>query len=376
MATLKEIQAKQAELSTGGKKVSLLEAKQALTGTTTPAPVTTPVTPAQKLTENELRQGMTGLSVAERQQMRSDLQPVTETNKTTITPIAERTNPPVAQNATTQTPTTPPVTPTPEVKAETPPATVSPTPTPVTPTTPTTPAVKPEVKKETPIVPVANRETEIQTNLANGYNNDPSLFTDRTTFDKAYNYATKPPEEQAILDSFFKSKQPTINSIYTQLTSGQDIPQNVKDTPSYRVANLRYNKVKLFSGMTQTELKDALTKGDIVEGSQQWEDLKVSNPELTTKALNLFKVNGGKTNIFTKNEDGTITNNLEKNATDDWVTTFKDMFKVQTLEEIRNAVQTDDFKVAQEKANEYATQLNDLQDALDAVDDEVDAEYK
>lgn len=348
--------------------MSYVDAARQVRGT--PTPTTTPTNPPAQLTEQEVRQWMTGLSVPERQQMRADLKPVTEPNKTVITPIAER--PPETPTTTPATPKAPepvtpvvPSTPTPEVKPTIP-----------KPVTPTTPTVKSEVKKESPIVPVSNRETEIQTNLANGYNNDPSLFTDRTAFDKAYNYSTKPPEEQAILDSFFKSKQPTINSIYTQLTSWQDIPQNVKDTPSYRVANLRYNKVKLFSGMTQTELKDALTKGDIVEWSQQWEDLKVSNPELTTKALNLFKVNGGKTNIFTKNADWTTTNNLEKNATDDWVTTFKDMFKVQSLEEIRNAVQTEDFKAAQWKANEYAMQLNELQDALDAVDDEVDAEYK
>lgn len=63
------------------------------------------------------------------------------------------------------------------------------------------------------------------------------------------------------------------------------------------------------------------------------------------------------------------------NATKTWEQTFKDLFKVQSLEEIRNEVQTEDFKVAQNQANEYAMQLNELQDALDAVDSDVDSEF-
>ena len=269
----------------------------------------------------------------------------------------------------TQTPTP---TPTPTPKAPEPVA----TPAPGTPTA--TPEVNPPVtpKVETPKVePIVDRTSQIQTNLATGYNTDPNLFTDRASFDKAYNYASKPPEEQAILDSFYKSKQPTINSFYDTLVTGGSVTPEQKNNPSYRVANVRYQKVKMYDGMSQAELANSLKSGDIIEGSQEWEDLKAMNPKLAKDGLNLFKVNGGKTNIFTKNADGTTTNNLEMNATKTWEQTFKDLFKVQTLEEIRNEVQTEDFKVAQAQANEYAMQLNELQDALDAIDSDVDKEF-
>lgn len=339
--------------------MSYVDAARQVRGTPTPTP-TAPTTP--KLTEQEVRQSMTGLSVPERQQMRSDLKPVTEPNKTVITPIAERTPEPTpVETPKAPEPVAPPVvTPAPEVKEEVKPP-VTPTPTP---------------KVETPKVePIVDRTSQIQTNLATGYNTDPNLFTDRASFDKAYNYANKPPEEQAILDSFYKSKQPTINSFYDTLVTGGSVTPEQKNNPSYRVANVRYQKVKMYDGMSQSELANSLKSGDIIEGSQEWEDLKVMNPKLAKDGLNLFKVNGGKTNIFTKNEDGTITNNLEANATKTWEQTFKDLFKVQTLEEIRNEVQTEDFKVAQAQANEYAMQLNELQDALDAIDSDVDKEF-
>ncbi len=59
----------------------------------------------------------------------------------------------------------------------------------------------------------------------------------------------------------------------------------------------------MYDGMSQAELANSLKSGDIIEGSQEWEDLKAMNPKLAKDGLNLFKVNGGKTNIFTKNAD-------------------------------------------------------------------------
>lgn len=190
---------------------------------------------------------MSGLSVPERQQIRSDLAPVTEENKTVVTPIAERTPEPTPEvkHPEPVTPPAPTVTPPPvipEVKTE-----VTPTVTP-TPKAPETPKVE----------PIIDRTSQIQNNLATGYNTDPNLFTDRASFDKAYNYANKPPEEQAILDSFYKSKQPTINSFYDTLVTGGSVTPEQKNNPSYRVANVRYQKVKMYDGMSQAELSNSL----------------------------------------------------------------------------------------------------------------------
>ena len=128
--------------------------------------------------------------------------------------------------------------------------------------------------------------------------------------------------------------------------------------------------------MSQTELKDSLKNGDIIEGSQEWEDVKKVNPKLSQDALNLFKVNGNKPTIFKTDTEGNKVNVLESNATDTWTTTFGDMFKVESLEEIRAKVQTPDFIAAQTKANELSQKLNGLQDELDSVEDQVKAEFE
>lgn len=307
---------------------------------TTPPPLTPP--PVQnELTKQDVLQSTKWITLEDR---RNVMQNASAANVVDQTP--------------TQTPTTP-------------------QPTPVTPATPvTTTEVKPTVtptptKVETPV----DRATQINQNLTEGFNNNPALFQDRQAFDNAYSYNSKPPEEKAALDAFYKSKQPTINSYYDQLVAGTANPDSRND-PSYRVANMRYNKMKIYSWMSQTELKDSLKNGDIIEGSQEWEDVKKVNPKLAQDALNLFKVNGNKPTIFKTDSEGNKVNVLESNATDTWTSTFGDMFKVESLEEIRAKVQTPDFIAAQTKANELSQKLNGLQDELDAVEDQVKAEFE
>ena len=64
---------------------------------------------------------------------------------------------------------------------------------------PTDPIAQKPVTPKAPskVEPIVNRQKEIETNLATGYNANPSLFNDRTAFDQAYNYQTKNPEEKA-----------------------------------------------------------------------------------------------------------------------------------------------------------------------------------
>ena len=131
-------------------------------------------------------------------------------------------------------------------------------PAPVTPTAPTPTTVKPEA-------PVVNRQQEIQNNLATGYQTNPGLFTDRTAYDKAYNYATKSPEEQATLDSFYNSKQPTISSMYSAIVNKQEVPDSTKMTPAYKIAQNRYSKASSFSSMTPSQLSDQMKNAKLVE---------------------------------------------------------------------------------------------------------------
>lgn len=110
----------------------------------------------------------------------------------------------------------------------------------------TTPTTTPEVKPK-PIKPVVNRQQEIQNNLTTGFQQDPSLFTDRKTFNTAYNYDSKTPEEKATLDSFYNSKQPTISSMYSAILNKQEVPEATKLTPAYKIAQNRYTKANMYA---------------------------------------------------------------------------------------------------------------------------------
>lgn len=244
-------------------------------------------------------------------------------------------------------------------------------PAPVTPTTPKT--VKPEV-------PVINRQQEIQNNLATGYQTNPGLFTDRTAYDKAYNYATKSPEEQATLDSFYNSKQPTISSMYSAIVNKQEVPDSTKMTPAYKIAQNRYSKASSFSSMTPSQVSDQMKNAKLVEGSQAFEDLKAINPKLVQDATNLRKVNGDTTNIWTTNPDGTKVNNLEKSIADDYTDNFgefiKSMYKVYTPAEITAIIRTPDVVAAEDKAFAIEKSINELDKQMANIDSEVDTEFK
>lgn len=138
------------------------------------------------------------------------------------------------------------------------------TPEPVTPTpSPVTPEpVKTTVKPEAPVI---NRQQEIQNNLATGYQTNPALFNDRTAFNQAYNYATKSPEEQATLDSFYNSKQPTISSMYSAIVNKQEVPDSTKMTPAYKIAQNRYSKASMYSSMTPTQVSEEMRNAKLVE---------------------------------------------------------------------------------------------------------------
>lgn len=241
----------------------------------------------------------------------------------------------------------------------------------VTPTTPTN--VKPEV-------PVINRQQEIQNNLATGYQTNPWLFTDRAAYDKAYNYATKSPEEQATLDSFYNSKQPTISSMYSAIVNKQEVPDSTKMTPAYKIAQNRYSKASSFSSMTPSQVSDQMRSAKLVEGSQAFEDLKAINPKLVQDATNLRKVNGDTTNIWTTNPDGTKVNNLEKSIADDYTDNFgefiKTMYKVYTPAEITAIIRTPDVVAAEDKAFAIEKSINELDKQIANIDSEVDTEFK
>lgn len=175
------------------------------------------------------------------------------------------------------------------------------------------------------------------------------------------------------------------SEMYNLISSKQPVPIDLQNTSAYRIANNRYQRVNQFVNMTPSEVNQAFTSGKLVEGSQAFEDLKSVNPKLAQDAINLRKVNGNKTNIFTyvNNPDGTKVkvNNLENQFVDqysedhpDIIELLKSTFNTPTYAEMQAQINTPEVKAAQEKATAIETEMNNLQTAMESVDKDVETE--
>lgn len=106
------------------------------------------------------------------------------------------------------------------------------------------------------------------------------------------------------------------------------------------------------------------------------------NPKLVQDTENLRIVNGSKQNVwtYTNTPDGTPVkvNNLEKTFADDFDDNFgeviKQMYAVQTPEQIRAIINTPDAVAAQEKATQIELSMNELEKQMENIDSDVDKE--
>lgn len=279
------------------------------------------------------------------------------------------------------------------------PQTSQPTQTPVTPTQPVAPVTaevpKTEIASTAPKVeaPIdyntsAGRESEIQKNVSELTKTNPNLLKDRNAYNKAFGYDTADQGKKAILDASFTWSQPapvTASSLYNIIASKQEVPLEQRNSGAYRVANNRYQRVNQYVNMTPSEVNQAFTSGKLVEGSQTFEDLKLLNPKLVQDAVNLRKVNGNKTNIFTyvNNPDGTPVkvNNLEKQFQDqyeedhsDIIELLKSVYNTPTYAEMQAQINTPEVKAIQEKATAIEMELNKIDDDMANIDKSVEAE--
>jgi hypothetical protein len=287
---------------------------------------------------------------------------------------------PVDTNIGLSTPLAPVEQPAPIVSAPPPVAQVSP----VTAEVKTPEPVKTQVagKMEAPIdyTQAKGREAEIQANLdsfkAKGMTPDEIM--------RASDYQNATPEKRALIDPYLKVQVPTASAMYNAIATKADIPDDQKTSLPFKIAQNRYTKASSYSTMTPSQLSNEMNNSRFIQGSQAYEDVKAMNPKLVQDTENLRIVNGSKQNVFTtiNNPDGTSTkvNNLEKTFAEDYMDNFgeviKNMYKIQTPEEIRAIIYTDDVKQAQDKATEIELTMNELEKQLDNVDDDVDAEMK
>lgn len=173
------------------------------------------------------------------------------------------------------------------------------------------------------------------------------------------NAELKNQERQAIAKETAQAMMPKSSSeMYNLITAKAPIPDEVKTTSAYRVAQNRYQRASKYLTMTPTQVANEIKTAKLIEGSEAWNDLSSMNPKLVQDATDLRNVNGNKTNIWTysNNQDGTPVkqNNLENQFAsdylDDYGTFLKSIYTPQTQEEVTNAIYTQDVKDAQEKA--------------------------
>ena len=230
------------------------------------------------------------------------------------------------------------------------------------------------------------REQDIQTNIKQITTDNPALLKDRNAYNQAFGYDTADQGKKAMLDASFNTgnQVPTASAMYNNIIAKADIPEEMKQTPSYRTANNRYMKANMYSTMTPSQLSSEMTNSKLIQGSQAYEDLKAMNPKLVQDTENLRIVNGSKQNIFTtvNNPDGTPVkvNNLEESFKSDFEDNFgdfiKQMYAVQTPEQIRAIIYTPDAQQANDKATAIELEMNELEKQIDNVDSDVDTEMK
>lgn len=201
---------------------------------------------------------------------------------------------------------------------------------------------------------------------------------------KASDYQNATPEKRALIEPYLKVQTPTASAMYNAIATKMDIPDEQKTSLPYKIASNRYAKANMYSSMTPSQLETEIKNAKLVEWSQAYEDLKAMNPKLVQDTENLRKVNGGKTNIFSyvNNPDGTKVkvNNLENTFAQDYIENFgdiiKQMYTVQTPEQIRAIINTPDIIAAQDKATQIELWMNELEKQIENVDKDVEAELK
>lgn len=257
---------------------------------------------------------------------------------------------------------------------------------PVQPVTPNTPpptqnviptAIPAEIKPTTPetkkVEPIdfnlsQGREWDIQKNVADITSTNPTLLKDRTAYNKAFGYETADQWKKALLDSAFQSGQPqtpNADMMFSSILAKAPVPDDQKTTTQYKIAQNRYLKANSYASMTPSQLSSDITSGKLIEWSQTYEDIKSMNPKLVQDTNNLRIVNGSKVSLYSNDAQGNKVNNVEQSFTEDYLGNFgtflKTLFTVQTPEQIKAAIYTDDVQQAQDKATSIELELNQIE---------------
>lgn len=116
------------------------------------------------------------------------------------------------------------------------------------------------------------------------------LLTDRKAFDQAFGYEWKDAWEKALVDAFWKSKQPSTSDLYNALATNSDIPATAKNTPWYNDALLRHQDVTRFENLNPYTLSKVIGT-ELIPWTQTYNDLLAKNPKLVQDANKLASIN-------------------------------------------------------------------------------------
>ena len=245
---------------------------------------------------------------------------------------------------------------------------------PVTPTTPTvttttTPApVTPKVEPvKTPVVDYTQaqwREQEIMSNLEKFKTQ--WMTPDQIKWASGYENAT--PEKKAIIEWFLNPVKQDAGTIFSTLRAGGSVPMS--DTPEYRQAQARYNTFKRFSTYDVASLSTAMQQGDLLMGTQAYNDV-ISDPNMLAKIqkarifmngeVDMVKI-GEKQGQYVMTQNPTVAKALE----DGYITT----------EEYNAMTSTPEVEAQAKVVSEAKTKYDEYKRQLEQIDDDVDKEYE
>jgi len=92
---------------------------------------------------------------------------------------------------------------------------------------------------------------------------DTGMLTDRAKFNAKTGYATKPPEEKAILDTYFTANTPkSPDEIRRQLQAGVSITDpKITNTPAFRQAKFENERLSRYQGLSSEQLFNEMKNG-------------------------------------------------------------------------------------------------------------------
>lgn len=135
---------------------------------------------------------------------------------------------------------------------------------------------------------------------------------------------------------------------------------------------MRYSAAKMYAGMNPSVLVKEIANGNLLEGSEEWDDLARINPKLAEDVLTLARINGVTPKIVTRNSDGTLSNTLELKSHEKMLDRFAGLLERANAEDIMREIMTPEFTRYQAKKEALMEEIINLSDDIEKIDRDID----